>query len=127
MRSVELWAHEVRIERLDRLAALYERNHSADRVADDERQERETDREQTRLITERKIQKSTSSRRTSKAERQHGDGKKEKDGGTGKSDASLANAFKKMQQKDQDRAKIPEMSGPIKAARAISHTLLVRY
>lgn len=99
---------QVQAKRLSRLAELHDRHEEADRFADFDRQQRESDREQMRLVTERKIQKSASSRRTSQAARRQEEGEKEKGGGKGKSATSLAAAFMKAQQKNQDRARSPE-------------------
>jgi len=97
---------EVQSSRLKHLATLHRRHSEADRFADHERQHRETDREQARLVTERKIQNWTKGRRTSCAAQQQGSARKEES--KGKGDDSLAAAFKKAQQKNQDRALSPE-------------------
>jgi hypothetical protein len=93
---------QVQEKRLGRLTELKVRHQEADRFADLERQQRETDREQIRIVTKRKIQKWTKSRQTSQTERQQEGG--EKGGSDGKRDNSLAAAFEKAKQKNENRS-----------------------
>lgn len=98
--------------KLTHLSALHDKHGAADRIADYERQERESDREQARIITERKIEDWSKRKRVSfAAEQDGGGGGRSQDDRDKKAASQLKEAFrqarkweKEQQQRDEKRA-----------------------